>query len=284
MNQLPLVPWDQSSYLPSEPNSLRSSVIVGSSSTSLSTEFNEIFKQEESGEEIDIGSSVVLEDLNLQLEGPSDIQAICLTYLAEDVPYMEERKRVFMNAWYEINIGENLVANWIAFARDGLPLPRDFHAMAHGQLSERYINCTCSLDLIEKVSQESLLRVLRERLPLVDALDKIIIFNYEAFSSCADIVLSHDDLKQWKEETGSAVPWPPHQRMLSGMPGTPEMKLELFEFLRSNCNSLFTDRVVHMLVVALTIFSADDVDKNVRDVHTVAESMLRTICPRRRRL
>ena len=26
----------------------------------------------------------------------------------------------------------------------------------------------------------------------------------------------------------------------------------------------------------LTIFSADDVDKNVRDVHTVAESMLRT--------
>ena len=64
--------------------------------------------------------------------------------------------------------------------------------------SERYINCTCSLDLIEKVSQESLFRVLRERLPLVDALDKIIIFNYEAFSSCADIVLSHEDLKQWK--------------------------------------------------------------------------------------
>ena len=64
--------------------------------------------------------------------------------------------------------------------------------------SERYINCTCSLDLIEKVSQESLLRVLRERLPLVDALDKIIIFNYEVFSSCADIVLSYEDLKQWK--------------------------------------------------------------------------------------
>ena len=60
------------------------------------------------------------------------------------------------------------------------------------------------------------------------------------------------------------------------MPGTPEMKSELLEFMRSNCNSLFTDRVVHMLVVALTIFSADDVDKNVRDVHTVAESMLRT--------
>ena len=39
------------------------------------------------------------------------------------------------------------------------------------------MNCTCSLDLIEKVSQESLLRVFRERLQLVDELDKIIIFN-----------------------------------------------------------------------------------------------------------
>ena len=64
--------------------------------------------------------------------------------------------------------------------------------------SERYINCTCSLDLIEKVSQESLFRVLRERLPLLEVLDKVIVFNYERFGSCADIVLSHEDLKQWK--------------------------------------------------------------------------------------
>ena len=110
-------------------------MIVGSSSPSLSAEFNEIFKQEESGQELDnIGSSVDLEDLDLRLEGHSDIQAICLTYLAEDVPYMEERKNVFVNAWYEINMGEKLVANWIAFARDNVPLPRDFHVMAHNQL------------------------------------------------------------------------------------------------------------------------------------------------------
>ena len=64
--------------------------------------------------------------------------------------------------------------------------------------------------------------------------------------------------------------------MLPDMPGTPEMKAELLEFLRSNCKPLFTNHVVHMLVVALTIFSADDVDKIVRDVHAVAESMLRT--------
>ena len=113
---------------------MRSSVIVNSSSASLSTEFNEIFKQEESEEEIDLGSSVDLGDLDIQLEGRSDIQAICLTYLAKDVPYMEERKRVFVNAWFEINMGEQLVGMWIAFARDGLPLPRDFHAMAHSQL------------------------------------------------------------------------------------------------------------------------------------------------------
>ena len=64
--------------------------------------------------------------------------------------------------------------------------------------------------------------------------------------------------------------------MLPGIPGTPEMKSELVEYLRSNCNPLFTNHVVHMLMVAFTIFSGDDIDKNVRDVHAVAESMLRT--------
>ena len=64
--------------------------------------------------------------------------------------------------------------------------------------------------------------------------------------------------------------------MLPGMPGTPQMKSEFLEFARSNCNSLFTNHVVRMLVVLLTIFSSDDVDKNVREVHAVAESMLRT--------
>merc|ERR1712126_82529 len=54
------------------------------------------------------------------------------------------------------------------------------------------------------------------------------------------------------------------------------MKAELFEILRNSSTSLFTNHVVHMLVVALTIFSSDDADKNVRDVHAVAESMLRT--------
>ena len=72
------------------------------------------------------------------------------------------------------------------------------HVLKVPFLSERYINCTCSLDLIAKVSQESLLRVLRERLPLLDALNKIIIYNYELFSSCADFVLSYEDHKQWK--------------------------------------------------------------------------------------
>jgi len=64
--------------------------------------------------------------------------------------------------------------------------------------------------------------------------------------------------------------------MVSTMPATPETKTELVEMFTSNNNSVFTSQVVHMLMVALTIFGADDIDKTVRDVHTVAESMLRT--------
>ena len=64
--------------------------------------------------------------------------------------------------------------------------------------SERYINCTCSLDLIDKVSQESLFRVLRQRLPLTDPLNKIIIFNHELSGSAEDLCFSPDNLRQWK--------------------------------------------------------------------------------------
>ena len=96
-------------------------------------EFDETFKHEASSQDMDnMRSSTALGDL--ELEGHSNIQTIFHTYLAEDAPYMEERKGVFVNAWNEINLGEKLVANWIAFTRDAVPLPRDFHVKAQGQM------------------------------------------------------------------------------------------------------------------------------------------------------
>ena len=80
----------------------------------------------------------------------------------------------------------------------------------------------------------------------------------------------------WQEETGSTVAWPSYQRMVLEVPGTAEMKSDMIEFLRGNSKHLFTNHVVHMLMVALTLFSGDDVDKSVRGVHAVAESMLRS--------
>ena len=79
----------------------------------------------------------------------------------------------------------------------------------------------------------------------------------------------------WQEETGSTVAWPSYQRMVLEVAGTAEMKSDMIELLRANSNHLFTNHVVHMLMVALTIFSGDDIDRNVRQVHAFAESMLR---------
>ena len=124
---------DPPSYICSQPTSLRSSGIVNSPSTSLSTEFDETFKLEESSQDMEnFRSSTALGDL--ELEGHPNIQTIFHTYLADNFPYMEERKGVFVNAWNEINLGEKLVANWIAFTRDAVPLPRDFHVKAQGQM------------------------------------------------------------------------------------------------------------------------------------------------------
>ena len=60
--------------------------------------------------------------------------------------------------------------------------------------------------------------------------------------------------------------------MVLSVPGTAEMKSDMIEFLRSNSSRLFANHVVHMLMVALTIFSGDDVDnKGIRNAGSTAD-------------
>ena len=71
---------------------------------------------------------VNLEEINVK-EYP-DLKALCMTYLMEDAPNMKETQRTFYDAWYKINIGEQVLGSFINFLKTQGPLPTTFMLMS----------------------------------------------------------------------------------------------------------------------------------------------------------
>ena len=40
---------------------------------------------------------------NIDIKDLKDIQTICMSFLAEEPPFMQEKQQLFYNAWYEVN-------------------------------------------------------------------------------------------------------------------------------------------------------------------------------------
>ena len=62
--------------------------------------------------------------------------------------------------------------------------------------------------------------------------------------------------------------------ILKQLPFSEEAKLELMKIDERHMGSVFSDDSVHMLMVILTLFDDNDVEKSVRMVHEVALNML----------
>jgi hypothetical protein len=77
----------------------------------------------------DISDSINIQDL-------PDIQELCINYLIEDVPYMEQKRKMFYKTWRESNIGENLMQSYIDFSKNRVSLPRRWLEMAGKQLRQ----------------------------------------------------------------------------------------------------------------------------------------------------
>ena len=48
---------------------------------------------------------------SIDIKDLKDIQTICMSFLAEEPPFMQEKQQLFYNAWYEVNIILILMAN-----------------------------------------------------------------------------------------------------------------------------------------------------------------------------
>ena len=40
---------------------------------------------------------------SIDMKDLKDIQTICMSFLAEEPPFMQEKQQLFYNAWYEVN-------------------------------------------------------------------------------------------------------------------------------------------------------------------------------------
>ena len=101
----------------------RSSVIVSSPKPAL-LDFEGI-RCEEIDTEL---PEVNLDEINAK-EYP-DLRALCMTYLMEDAPNMKETEKSFYQAWYKINIGEQVLGSFIQFLKTQGPLPTTFMLMS----------------------------------------------------------------------------------------------------------------------------------------------------------
>jgi len=261
--------FDSTKNINQEPH--RSTVIVTSPDPQPAFLDLEDIPSEERDDEL---PGVNVDEINVR-EYP-DLKALCMTYLTEDTaPSMKQIQEAFYKAWYKINIGEQVLGSFINFLKTQGPLPTTFMMMSGLQYRQRYLSGVCSLDVTAGFSQEVLFRLLRGRLGIVQMLASLTIFNLAHADKCVDFLLSDNDKRQWKIEANSELRWPLYETMLEKTPGSLKTKQEMMQRVKRHRSLIFTDLTVHMIMVLLLLFPADDHDAKVRSVHSVALNMLR---------
>ena len=72
-------------------------------------------------------------DLELNDEDFDSIKSLCMSFLVEEAPYMEEKKVLFFNAWGKVNLGQDIMQSYINFAKNRTNLPKTWLGMSGRQ-------------------------------------------------------------------------------------------------------------------------------------------------------
>ena len=102
--------------------------------------------------DLDTSDDCSLSDLDLELkeEDFEDIQSLCMSFLAEEAPYMEEKKVLFFNTWGKVNLGEDIMQSYISFAKNRTNLPKAWLGMSGRQFrffSQLFLSPICNSQL-----------------------------------------------------------------------------------------------------------------------------------------
>ena len=72
-------------------------------------------------------------DLELNDDDFDSIQSLCMNFLVEEAPYMEEKVVLFFNTWGKVNLGEDIMRSYISFSKNRTAIPKAFLGMTGRQ-------------------------------------------------------------------------------------------------------------------------------------------------------
>ena len=87
-------------------------------------------------------------DIDLNEEDLDSIQSLCISFLVEEAPYMEEKKVLFFNTWGKVNLGEEVMLSYISFAENRTNIPKTWLGMS-GRQFRLVLLCSCFFPFCE---------------------------------------------------------------------------------------------------------------------------------------
>lgn len=179
----------------------------------------------------------------------------------EDTDYMETVKNTFEKAWHEINLGPDIMEDYIKYCKAPENIPCSFFDRLNRQFRERVLHFTCSLDLPDGISMDTAYNMFSQNLSRASILTYVYIMNVTDMDVEVDFLLGDEDKTHWtnaQTEETSAVSL---STMLLKMAVTEETRSALYKDLFSCTFPILRDRTVLILTMLLTIFDQDSDEK-----------------------
>jgi len=225
-------------------------------------------------EESSYDNSQELDDL--KITEFSNIPLLFDVYLEDNncMSFVMEMESTFFKVWSQVYLGEALMKDFIGFCKNqDQPLPSQFLTNSSKQNKERYLSATNKLRILEDLPISLITRTMRERLDCVYPLLWITMFNL-TLEGQFNFVLAQRDKNQWQAQC-SPQQFASLETIIMRMQFPKETRMRLFDMISEHTGSVFTDRVVHMLMVVLILFDANDSEEMSRNVQGVTLGILK---------
>eukprot|EP00090_Calanus_glacialis_P010437 TRINITY_DN18821_c0_g1_i1.p1 TRINITY_DN18821_c0_g1~~TRINITY_DN18821_c0_g1_i1.p1 ORF type:complete len:256 (-),score=48.58 TRINITY_DN18821_c0_g1_i1:68-796(-) len=172
----------------------------------------------------------------------------------EDEDYIETINNTFEKAWHEINLGPEIMKEYIKYCQTGGNIPCLFFRRLNKQLRERILHFTCSLDLPDGISMDTAYNMFSKNLYKASMLTYLYIFNVADLDVEVDFLLGYEDKTQWNAAQTEAISAISLSTMLLNMVVSQETKEAPYKEFFSCTFPILRDRTVLILTILLTIF------------------------------
>jgi len=235
----------------------RKSVIVRAGGAASKTESG---KDNEEGGPVDLPDmDSSIEDMLASIGEPEDILLTTGLYPILGA-YCEDESRklmhitdIFMEEWRRLDLGANIVAEYIHFCQYKPEFPPAFFKSVNLVIRERCLAFISCLEELEQVSYSDQILLFKRNLDNVEMLAYVFAFNCGSVEAEIQFALGEKDMVQWKERDKS-VTGANLSSVVSFMPISEEDKFSLYTNLMRCTMAPMKDLSTYVLLVLIVAF------------------------------